>query len=350
MQTWPAILKAIDAHGRCALVSVVKVEGSAPRETGARIVVTPTGSHGTIGGGTLEWQAMAEARASLGAAAEGNTIAPHLTRHALGPDLGQCCGGRIELMTEVFDQGARDIVADFARRESAGSFRLTGRIVAPDFVELFGEDRRPLLLFGAGHVGQALVTALASLPFEITWIDPRADAFPATMPETVMPLRVDDPVALLQAAAPGSFVLVMTHSHALDFDIVAAALADRRFAYIGLIGSATKRVRFTHRLQQSGLPDARIANLVCPIGLPGIQSKHPAAIAAATVAQMLIVDERLRPQPARTKTSVLRDACSADDMAVRDSVSGGTAAGSLASACQSCAGHAASITTHHRGK
>jgi xanthine dehydrogenase accessory factor len=200
-------------------------------------------------------------------------------------------------------------------------------------------------------VGQALVAALAPLPFNVTWVDPRLEVFPAAVPENVMPVQTEDPVAALRGAEPASFVLVMTHSHALDFDLVEAALKDMRFSYVGLIGSATKRARFTARLRQSGLSDARIGNLVCPIGLPGIQSKHPAAIAAATVAQMLIVDERLRPQPARSKTSALRGACCADDVTATDmGQQPGTGNASLASACQSCAAHAASTTIDHGGK
>ncbi|TXH37641.1 MAG: xanthine dehydrogenase accessory protein XdhC [Rhodospirillaceae bacterium] len=303
MMLWSTILNAIETQGRCALVSVVQVDGSSPREVGARMIVLRDEIAGTIGGGSLEWQAMATARDLLPAGAMCRQ-----TVHALGPDLGQCCGGRVELMTEVFDATSLPVVRELAERERKGAFTVIGRIVRPDFAETFGRKQRPLLLFGAGHVGRALVSAMAPLPFDIAWIDSRADIFPAEMPPNVMPLWRDDPAGMLSGAEFGSFVLVMTHSHALDFEIVESALRDRRFAYVGLIGSATKRARFISRLHVSGVPADRIDALTCPIGLPGLQSKEPAVIAAATAAQLLLTDEALHPAMSRSKTSALRDA------------------------------------------
>ncbi|MDY0881610.1 xanthine dehydrogenase accessory protein XdhC [Dongia soli] len=308
MMLWSTILRAIETEGRCALVSVVKVDGSSPREVGARMIVRQDDIAGTIGGGSLEWQAMIAARELLPAGA-----AHRQTTHALGPDLGQCCGGRVELVTEVFDASSLSTVREFAERERKGTFTATGRIGNADFIETFGRKARPLLLFGAGHVGRALISALAPLPFEIAWIDSRTDIFPAEMPSNVMPLRRGDPVGALAGAEFGSFVLVMTHSHALDFEIVESALRDRRFAYIGLIGSATKRARFISRLRAAKVPDDRIDALICPIGLPGLQSKEPAVIAAATAAQLLLADEALHPVMPRSKTAVLRDACCGGD-------------------------------------
>jgi xanthine dehydrogenase accessory factor len=151
-----------------------------------------------------------------------------------------------------------------------------------------------LLLFGAGHVGRALALSLAPLSFAVSWIDPRPGAFPAYMPGNVTAVQPDNPVDALTDAAPGTFVLVMTHSHQLDLAIVAAALADDRFPYVGLIGSSTKRARFEKRLAEAGIARDRIAELVCPIGIAGIKSKTPASIAAATTAQLLIRDEALR--------------------------------------------------------
>ena len=161
-------------------------------------------------------------------------------------------------------------------------------------VESFGERTRPLLIFGAGHVGRALVLSLAPLPFTVTWVDPRPGAFPAYTPANVTALQIDDPVDALRQAADGTFVLVMTHSHPLDLAIVTAALADDHFPYVGLIGSASKRARFEKRLAAAGISRQRIAELVCPIGVAGIGSKAPASIAAATTAQLLIRDEALR--------------------------------------------------------
>jgi xanthine dehydrogenase accessory factor len=160
--------------------------------------------------------------------------------------------------------------------------------------EGFGEGRRPLILYGAGHVGRALVMALAPLPFVVRWVDARADAFPAYLPANVSTERRDDPAAALAAMPAGTFVLVMTHSHPLDLALTHVALADERFPHIGLIGSRSKRARFEKRLAAVGIPRARIAELVCPIGVGGIKSKAPAVIAAATAAELLVRDEALR--------------------------------------------------------
>ncbi len=285
MKTWAIILRALEGHGRCALVSVIKTEGSAPRDAGARLVVTPEGFHGTIGGGTLEWRAIAEAQRLLG---RGATV--KLASHALGPDMGQCCGGRVQLATEIFDATNLPQVRDLAAREAQGRFTLRGRIASLDIVESFGEDNRRLYLFGAGHVGKALVLALAPLPFDVYWIDARPGAFPRAVPQNVTLAASAD----LAEAPDGSLVYVMTHSHALDLAITDQALRNPRVTHVGLIGSATKRARFVKRLREAHVAEARIEGLICPIGVSGIRSKEPAMIAAATVAQLLGLDEGLR--------------------------------------------------------
>ena len=304
MKVWAHIAKVLEAGEPCAMVSVLRVEGSAPREAGARLVLTGRGFHGTIGGGALEWRALAEAQKKM---TRGRSVT--LTMHALGPELGQCCGGRVELLTEVFDQTALDAVRKLAIAESLGAFatechlqsdhvvRIIAQTLAPDskiMIEHFGEDRRPLYLFGSGHVGRAVVLALAPLPFAIRWIDPRPDAFPAAVPMNADPVMAANPVAELEAAPSGTFLLVMTHSHALDLAIIDQAIRDERFAYVGLIGSASKRARFLSRLRQAGVAEGRLAALRCPIGLRGITSKEPAIIAASTVAELLERDEMLR--------------------------------------------------------
>ena len=290
MKTWHLLAKAVAREGTAALVSLVAVAGSAPRDAGTRLVVTRLGFHGTIGGGALEWRALAEAQALLG---QKTTRAESL---ALGPALGQCCGGKVELLTEVFVAEDLPRLRALAAQEAAGPFSLTGRIVSPGYREEFGRSLRPLFLFGAGHVGRALVLALAPLPFAITWVDSRPAAFPAAFPANVTARQADNPTLLLAAAPIGSFVLVMTHSHALDLALVATALAQPQLAYVGLIGSATKRARFEARLREGGLAAERIAALVCPIGMAGITSKEPASIAASTVAQLLAHDETLKKQ------------------------------------------------------
>jgi xanthine dehydrogenase accessory factor len=200
----------------------------------------------------------------------------------------------VQLVTEVFARGDLAVAMDFAAREEKGVFAVTGRILTPDFSEHFGDSNRKLYLFGAGHVGRALILALAPLPFDVIWIDPREGAFPSAVPSNVMTIQSENPAVEIADAPPCSFALVMTHSHGLDLEITDAVLRSPRFAYAGLIGSATKRARFSRRLREAGIAECRIAGLVCPIGSPSITSKHPAAIAAATAVQLLECDELLR--------------------------------------------------------
>ncbi len=311
---WPRVLAGIDRYGRVAMVTLAATRGSAPREAGARLIVHPDGGFtGTIGGGTLEWRALAVAQAALA-----NPQAPRaeVRRYALGPELGQCCGGNVDLIVEVVAADRRAAVAELVAHEAAGRLVTRGTIT-PDGVdreivtegemvpgsatldanvvtEAFGDDRRLLILFGAGHVGRALVLALAPLPFRVTWVDPRPDAFPSHVPANVTLRQLAEPAEALADVPAGSFVIVMSHSHQLDLALIHAALSDDRIPYVGLIGSQTKRVRFEKRLAEAGVLPQRIAELVCPIGVSGIHSKQPAVIAAATVAELIIRDEALR--------------------------------------------------------
>ena len=312
MNTWATIGRALRAEQSCAMVSIVEVKGSAPREAGARMVVLEDASFaGTIGGGALEWQAIARAQAALAKAGAGGNPPPvDLARMALGPDLGQCCGGSVRVLLEVFTPGRCAEVQALADAERAGLFVTEGRIAErcvertilnrdlPDgegsllaadgrLLERFGTRKQVLALIGAGHVGRSLIVALAPLDFSVVWIDPREDAFPSIVPGDVRVVVTAAPAAALDAVPDGAFVSVMSHSHPLDFDVVLAALRARRFGYVGLIGSASKKARFRSRLRQAGLGDDDIERLVCPIGIAGIASKQPAAIAASVVADLL---------------------------------------------------------------
>ena len=311
MRVWSTVAGMIAAHGACALVTVAGVRGSAPREAGARMVVGPDGGfRGTVGGGELEWRAIGAARDALASDAPAAT----LNRFTLGPDLGQCCGGSVRMLNEVFGRDRLDEVRALAAREAAGPFGTRGRLgpltvertvddtVTHDgpaveiegdvVVERFRDPRHPVWLFGAGHVGRALMLALAPLPFDLIWIDGREGIFPAALPANVRAVRSADPAAELACAPAGAAVVVMTHNHPLDLAIVHAALAAGRFAYVGLIGSKAKRARFISRLRKGGVPENRISDLVCPVGMPAIRSKHPAAIATGIAAQLL---ERVGP-------------------------------------------------------
>ena len=248
------------ASGRPAmLVLVLAHRGSVPRETGTRMLVSADAVLGTIGGGQLEWKAIAQARRQLAA----GPAVPSDQHYPLGPALGQCCGGAVTLRTGPLTSTA---LADWPAP-------------APLFT---------LQLYGAGHVGRAIVALLDALPCQVQWIDEREDAFPdpASAPH-IQRLCVEPVQAEVRNAPPGAHYLVLTHSHDLDLAITEAILRRGDFSYLGLIGSATKRARFLHRLEERGVPAAALARLTCPIGLPGIAGKQPELIALAVVAQLL---------------------------------------------------------------
>jgi xanthine dehydrogenase accessory factor len=325
MSIWPTIGRFVAEQGAAALVTLAQAQGSSPREVGARMVVAPDGTFvGTIGGGALEWGALAEAQALL---ARPNGPAAARLDKALGPDLGQCCGGRVLLTIERFGAADRNAVTALAQAEGRGLLttvataasdgRLMRRIAGDDegrsprpayevqsdgrIYERFGDEATPFYLFGAGHVGRALSVALAPLPFLVTWIDGRPGAIPETFPINVAAVKEGDPVTMLGRAPDGAFVAVMTHSHALDLDLVIAALKTERFPYVGLIGSATKRARFTSAMHKMGMAADAIDRLVCPIGLTTIRDKAPAVIAASVVTQVLMRRQEVQADATNTR-------------------------------------------------
>lgn len=250
------------------LVSVESTQGSVPRGAGTWMAVFADALVGTIGGGHLEFDAIAEARAQLAGTA---VPAGEARRYALGPSLGQCCGGVVHLRFELV--GAADVarLGAWLRRQQ--------------------QSFRPVALFGGGHVGTALAQVLAPLPFALTWIDSRDGIFPDDVPGQV-DCETSDPVqAAVPHLAPGTLVLIMSFSHAEDLDIVAACLLRQRnqgdLPYIGLIGSATKWATFRRRLLGRGFSDVELAHVTCPIGVPGIHGKEPEVIAVAVAAQLL---------------------------------------------------------------
>jgi xanthine dehydrogenase accessory factor len=249
------------------LVTVSSTQGSAPREVGAWMVVFPDAIEGTIGGGHVEFEAIARARALLA-----DSGGPFECSYTLGPSLGQCCGGAMQLR---FERVTRADAAVLAQR------------LAP--------QRAPLALFGGGHVGRAIVQALAPLPFAVTWIDSRDEVFPQEVPGNVECEHSDPVQAAVPLLAPQSRVLVMSFSHAEDMDIIAACLKRLRerddLPYVGLIGSKTKWATFRHRLEHRGFADTDFARITCPIGVPGIAGKQPEVIAASVVAQILQIQD-----------------------------------------------------------
>ena len=247
------------AAGRAAVVvAVTSSRGSVPREAGTRMLVAADTVLGTIGGGHLELKAIADARALLQRGG-----APTEQRIALGPTLGQCCGGVLTLAFKPLHQ------------EDLGSWAAP----APRFT---------LQLYGAGHVGRAIVRLLATIPCRVQWIDERDSEFPdEALPPHIERVCVEPVEAEVANAPPGAFYLVLTHSHDLDLALTQAILSRGDFGFFGLIGSRTKRARFEHRLRDRGFAPALLARIVCPIGVPGITGKEPEVIAMAVVAQLL---------------------------------------------------------------
>jgi xanthine dehydrogenase accessory factor len=254
-------------------VTVLQAQGSVPRGTGTVMAIFADEFLGTIGGGHLEFEALAEARRYLHEPTNGHAL-PNEKRFALGPSLGQCCGGALVLR--------------FERVTATDELRLQA-ILAAQALERF----QPLALFGGGHVGKALVKVLAPLPFHVKWIDSRDEIFPSDVAPQVMCEHSNPVHAAVPDLAPHSRVLIMSFSHAEDLDVVAACLLRQRekkdLPYIGLIGSATKWATFKRRLTERGFSEAECLQVTCPIGVPGIEGKEPEVIAVAVAAQLLQV-------------------------------------------------------------
>lgn len=233
-------------------VTVIRTAGSAPREAGAQMLVWAERTEGTIGGGALEWEAMAEARRMLQAGRS-----RHSASIPLGPAMGQCCGGSVSLLWEEAEV-------------------------------MTSSPARPLWIYGAGHVGRALVNVMAPLPdFDITWVDTQADRFPQT---DVTTLVAADPTLVVKHAPTDADHLIFTYSHAIDLGLCNAIL-NHRFHSVGLIGSATKWARFRSRLAAMGHSNADISRIACPIGDPSL-GKHPAEIAIGVASAMINAGER----------------------------------------------------------
>ncbi|WP_171229236.1 xanthine dehydrogenase accessory protein XdhC [Ruegeria sp. HKCCA4008] len=291
-----ALREAVKTHGKVVRVVIAGIKGSSPREVGAAMLVWKDGQSGTIGGGTLEYQAAEAARTQ--------TVATRLTHHTLGPDMGQCCGGAVSLFSEVYDLKKVETLDDtiIARSASGGAVPLSVKRVlaaarsqgiAPEprlidgwMIEPVHKPARNLWIWGAGHVGRALVDVLSPLPdLAITWVDTGPERFPDVIPAGVTDLPATKPAELVRHAPPNAEHLVLTYSHNLDLELCNRLLLhDFRFA--GLIGSATKWARFRSRLAAFGHPPDRISRITCPIGETSL-GKHPQMIAVGVAALLL---------------------------------------------------------------
>jgi len=273
MNCWQIVENILDQGHACIVLTVTSVKGSAPREPGACMVISGTGAQfGTIGGGALEWQAT---RRAVDLLTKNSNYLRCDEELILGPDLEQCCGGVVGLSYELFTQTEiQQVVANARQSEQTA--------------------RQNLMIFGAGHVGKALIKSLADHDFAIKWVDTRENIFPPEIPENVSTCLTNQPDQQLTSTLPDTFVLIMTHNHDLDFKIACAALQNPKISFVGLIGSATKKARFVKRFADHGLTLDQISRLTCPIGIRGINSKTPQAIAASVTAQMLISTELVK--------------------------------------------------------
>ncbi len=288
---------AVARHGRVTRVVIAGLRGSSPREVGAAMLVWDGGQSGTIGGGALEYEAAKAAQVQDGGA--------RVSTHALGPDLGQCCGGAVTLVSEVYDcAGVADLGGDIVARSVDGPAEMPlavtrllaqarGQGVVAEaqllngwMIEPVHVATRPVWIWGAGHVGRALVQVLAPLPeLAITWVDTAPERFPDEVDASVTTVPVARPAELVRHAPVNAEHLVATYSHALDLELCDQMLR-RGFAFAGLIGSATKWARFRNRLGDLGHGVERIGRITCPMGDPGL-GKHPQMIAVGVAAQLL---------------------------------------------------------------
>lgn len=267
---WPRALSRILEKSNAPVVRVVvaRVKGSAPRESGAYMLVSQGEIEGTIGGGHLEYEAT---RAAAELLADSAGPAVRIWSVILGRELSQCCGGSVQLRLERFTRA--DL--PFLRHMS----------------EVISTERPNLWLHGAGHVGQALIRVISDLPFDVTWVDSRPQLLPVDLPENIRTLHAPEPVSVVGITPLNACHLIMTHDHALDYSLCRAILQRGAFAWLGLIGSNSKGAKFRSRLARDGVAPEMIARLVSPIGIGRIESKWPAAIAIGVAAQLLQVFE-----------------------------------------------------------
>ena len=322
------MLECAERREPFVLVTVIEVIGSAPREIGARMVVTTHSLFDSIGGGNLEHEAMHQARNML---SDQESPRRRLEFFGLGVTMNQCCGGAVRVLYEMFsDQEARclydrlyppgrkrieflvsslskngstvvlstkhdwetvpEVVAEQTQR-LLESFEPTSVLVKDGkdewFLTRIDEQPTKVVVFGAGHVGKALIKLLQDLPFQIDWVDSRDNMFPTEIPINTVTHLLEIPQNIIKDQPLSTYYVVMTHSHGLDYDICLKILRERRFGWLGLIGSNTKAQRFKKRMIEDGIDTFVLSRLVCPIGIESVRGKFPAVIALSTAAQLL---------------------------------------------------------------
>lgn len=324
MTHWLYQLKALkaglDADDRGVMVTIANVRGSSPREAGAKMMLSKHGCLGSIGGGQLEHQCQ---QLALEFIRRQNLTKPERRNFPLGANCGQCCGGTVDVLFEPvdaptpawldralaaveqdhmlylhtdFSDGAKRVLnpADAKALSGSEAWHALATDIAVStksaLIERICPSPTRIALFGAGHVGQALVKILSTLDCRVYWVDSRPGLFGVDADngaDNIVPVQTSDPAAYAAGLSSGTLCLVMTHSHPLDFDVCAKLLIRDDIPFCGLIGSASKRARFERLFKQAGLTPAQIARLTCPIGIDGIGGKAPAEIAVAAAAQVL---------------------------------------------------------------
>lgn len=248
--TWHEALSHCQTHAQAyVLVTLLDTMGSTPRASGTKMLVCEETIHDTLGGGHLEFAVCEKARALLATGKD----CQHIEHYPLSSKLGQCCGGATIVLFEVF-----------------------------------ASHEQSLVIFGAGHVAKALVPILAQLPLNITWVDQRQEMFEsAKEASNIKNLVTDTPASLIPTLAPNTWILILTHNHQLDFELVCAALKHNKLDYLGMIGSETKARRFRTRLQHREIEQQKIDKLICPVGLKSVQGKRPIEVAVSISGQII---------------------------------------------------------------
>ena len=319
--------ETVTAEGGAVRVTIIRADGSAPRGVGCAMTVGRTVFNGTIGGGALELAALLAARDLLKSlvAVTKTQWRREVRDFPLGPALGQCCGGFVQLLFEPVglaelrdvpvatsedmllvrpitsgqpwrvithrkgDQEAWPIgVRGYVRECLSGARGRDAALISDWFIEPVSTPVQALFVYGAGHVGRAVIKAFADLPFEIYWVDTDAERYPTDLSVNVRKLVATDPAEAARHAPPGTWHVIMTYSHAIDFNVCRAVMERGVFGYIGVIASKTKRARFVRRLREIGIPEPSIAQLQAPIGLAGLDGKEPAVIAVSLAADFLL--------------------------------------------------------------
>lgn len=293
-----ALTNAIEAHGHIARILIADHKGSSPREAGTSMLVWQDGFTGTIGGGALEYQAVEFAQKQLR-----NKYLTNVKRIPLGPGLGQCCGGAVTLVTEYFSQAnlpqadtvfARPMKPNtpeplWVKRTEAkarnGAMTTDTHLQDGWLVEPITQPHQPVWIYGAGHVGRAIIDTMQGLPYDITWVDTNADRFPTQIPEHVTQLIAQNPALVAKHAPHNAQHFILTYSHVIDLELCHAILS-HSFKSLGLIGSKTKRARFTSKLRNLGHSHTQISRIICPIGDPSL-GKEPKAIALGITTALL---------------------------------------------------------------